>query len=112
MIVHRCIDVYKASDGTSLTPQIESFDFADSVIKVGRFMVDMQSRIGIDVRFMRGLKSTVALSDKRWFEDNLLCILSNAVKFSQDVLDVKVDVKVSCNHTMLKRAVTNNLVSQ
>ena len=33
--------------------------------------------------------------DKKWFEGNLLCVLSNAIKFSQQLPEVPVDIKVT-----------------
>lgn len=94
MIVHRCMDVFEASDGSKLKPKCETFDYSRSVSRVGRFMASMQSRISIDLRFMRGVNRTEVHTDKSWFEDNILCMLSNAVKFSKDVPDVKVELKV------------------
>jgi hypothetical protein len=36
----------------------------------------------------------VVLSDKQWLEENMLCLLSNAVKYSQDHSTVKVSVSL------------------
>lgn len=94
MIIHRCMDVAHSSDGSVLVAHYEIFDFTTVVSRVGRFMADMQSRIHLDVRFMPGIRSTQVHTDKRWFEDNMLCMLSNAVKYSRDVPGVKVLLKV------------------
>lgn len=94
MIVHRCMDVFQASDGSTLTPNYETFDYTQSVSRVGRFMASMQTRIRIDLKFMRGLNRTEIYTDKSWFEDNILCVMSNAVKFSTHVPGVQVELKV------------------
>ena len=90
-------DVFAGSDGSTLVPHLESFAFAQSVAKVCRAMSDMQSRIHIEAHFSPDLGAEV-FTDKRWFEDNMLCMLSNAVKFSQEIPDVDVEVRVlKCN---------------
>ena len=86
-------DVFAASDGSELVPNSELFAFAPSVAKVCRAVSDMQSRIPIDAYFSPDLGSEV-YTDKRWFEDNLLCLLSNAAKFSRESTGVGVDVRV------------------
>ena len=86
-------DVFAGSDGSPLVPHLESFPFAPSVAKVCRAMTDMQSRIRIEAHFTPNL-GTAIYTDKRWFEDNMLCLLSNAVKFSQEIPDVDVDIRV------------------
>lgn len=56
-------------------------------------MADMQSRIRIETHFSPNIGAEV-YTDKRWFEDNMLCMLSNAVKFSREIPDVVVDMRV------------------
>ena len=50
--------------------------------------------------------------DKKWFEGNLLCVLSNAIKFSQQLPEVPVDIKVTLitqNSDQLDCPTNNNI---
>ena len=60
------VDAFQGSDGAALTPHIEAFPFKLSIVKVGRAMSDMQSRIRIDGRFSKDLEDIEIVTDKRW----------------------------------------------
>lgn len=94
MIVNRCMDVFQASEGAALVPQYETFRCSISINKVARCVKNMQSRVSVSVRMGRGVKGARLRTDKRWFEDNIQCILSNAVKFSRDIVGMCVEVKI------------------
>jgi signal transduction histidine kinase len=97
MSINRAIDFAKASRNIALVPKIESFDFIE-VLKsqircVNNLRVSSSApMVVLDLPFTTIEQNIrkVVLSDKQWLEENMLCLLSNAVKYSQDNTSVKV----------------------
>jgi CheY-like chemotaxis protein/signal transduction histidine kinase len=82
MIINRCLDVSKVHGGLTLVPNAEFFNYMDSINKSVRYMMDMQNDICITVGECTDRISPQIYSDKKWFEGNMFCILSNAIKYS------------------------------
>ena len=95
MTINRCIDYTKASKGMKLSPKPETIDLQDTLELPLRVMRDMQQRreIVLDDAVLRSSEvCSHIITDKQWLQENLLCLLSNAVKYSSKG---RVDIKVS-----------------
>lgn len=86
MIINRCLDVSKVHGGMVLVPNCEFFKYMDSVHKSVRYMTDMQSDVRVCVQqnssALENMTATQVYTDKKWFEGNIFCMLSNAIKYS------------------------------
>ena len=96
MTINRCIDYTKASKGMKLVPKLETIDLRETLELPLKVMRDMQQRIEITLddgalQFNDKLCSHI-ITDKQWLQENLLCLLSNAVKYSSKG---KVDITVA-----------------
>lgn len=108
MIISRCLDASRASSDVELVPNRESFDLRESVVKAVRCITDMQSSLPVIITAFPSANCRV-YTDKRWFEGNLLCVLSNAVKYSQHDYGIPVEVSISIESvTNLRVEVTDS----
>ena len=83
MTINRSIDFTKSSNGMALFPSYESTDIWACLEWPVQCMRSMQSRIPIDlVPLPPGILSYI-ITDKMWLQENLLCLISNAVKYSE-----------------------------
>jgi CheY-like chemotaxis protein len=93
MTIHRCIDYTKSSKGMKLIPKYEIIDFLDVI----RFPIDcvtyIQERIEVQLELLSTDITHYVWADRQWLQENLLCLLSNAVKYSPE--DGKVTLRVS-----------------
>lgn len=79
------IDFTKVSSGIGLTPTNTSFNLQDSLqnpFKWVKIMLPLDDMITLELAELPEDLSSMIVSDKDWIEENLLCLLSNAVKFS------------------------------
>ncbi len=96
MTINRCLDYTKSSNGFKLVPKFET--------------VSLKQTLGMPVKLMQGAQHAIAIAmkpipddicshiitDKQWLVENLLCLLSNASKYSSkgtvtvDVFSVKL----------------------
>jgi len=84
MEIHRCIDFTKASQGLKLVPKIETLNFFDSIALPINCMKNIQHKIRITLKPVPAKVCNYVMTDKQWLQENLLCLLSNAVKYSYD----------------------------
>ena len=97
MTINRCLDYAKASKGLRLVPKNETIDLWEAVQLPLNCMCSMQSRIAIHMHPIPDSVCTHVITDKQWLQENLLCLLSNAVKYSQEGrVDVTVGVENFC----------------
>ncbi len=110
MTINRCIDYTKASKGLKLVPRYETIDLYDALLLPLSCMQNIQNRIEIvlhmpKLTYYHPNRSqntsmqeicTHVITDKQWLQENVLCLLSNAVKYSSDgVVDVRVSLTLS-----------------
>lgn len=81
MTINRCIDYTKASKGMKLVPKYETVDLREALQFPIECMSNIQERIGITVEPLSKEICSHIITDKQWLQENLLCLLSNAVKY-------------------------------
>lgn len=84
MMINRCIDYTKASKGFRLVPKYETINLQDSMKMPLQCMRNIQSKILITLNSIPPNIDSYIISDKQWLQENMLCLLSNAAKYSQE----------------------------
>eukprot|EP00981_Chlorochromonas_danica_P005546 scaffold1129_cov164-Ochromonas_danica.AAC.11 len=82
MTIHRCIDYAKASKGLKLVPKLETLNLMETLSLPLQCMKNIQSRISINFHPIPTQIFSYIITDKQWLQENVLCLLSNAVKYS------------------------------
>jgi CheY-like chemotaxis protein len=82
MTINRFTDYTKISHEIPLVPTMESVHLIDTLVAPISCVQDLQNRIRIDVEPMDKNISEFIMTDRQWLQDNILCLVSNAVKFS------------------------------
>jgi len=95
MTINRCIDYTKASKGIKLTPKYETIHLLQTLNIPFDCMRNMQDKIQIKLNDISSEEiCSHVITDKQWLQENILCLLSNAVKYSNDgMVSVSVSVK-------------------
>ena len=85
MTINRCIDYTKATKGMKLVPRYETVDLRETLQLPLSCMINIQNRIEIKLKEidMSAICSHI-ITDKQWLQENVLCLLSNAVKYSSE----------------------------
>ncbi len=81
MMINRSLDFTKASAGIALIPLVESVNLSAVISKPLNCVRNIQQRVTIQAHSSLNLHTTVR-TDRVWLEENLLCTLSNAIKYS------------------------------
>ncbi len=95
MTINRCLDCTKASNGLKLTPNYETLDLQETLSLPVECMSNTQQKISIELLPWndRAICSHI-ITDKQWLQENILCLLSNAVKYSSEgSITVSVSLK-------------------
>lgn len=83
MTINRCLDYTKASNGLKLVPKNETIDLHETLIMPLHCMINIQQKIKISlIPFHNQDICSHIITDKLWLQENVLCLLSNAVKYS------------------------------
>ena len=84
MTINRCIDYTKASNGVHLVPKLESVCLSDVIMSPIKIINYQQSRVKIffEISDQQYHISKNVITDKQWLQENILCLLSNAVKYT------------------------------
>jgi signal transduction histidine kinase/CheY-like chemotaxis protein len=108
MTINRCIDFSKASNGLKLIPKLDSVDLKETLELPLLCMTNIQNRISIELLPFQSIdggngngtgtlkKEEICshiITDKQWLQENILCLLSNAVKYSSKGM-VSISVKL------------------
>jgi signal transduction histidine kinase len=83
MNINRCMDYTKATNGLKLVPHIETASLKETIalpLHVMNAMQDGKTRIEL-LRVPTEICSHI-ITDKQWLQENIMCLLSNAVKYS------------------------------
>jgi signal transduction histidine kinase/CheY-like chemotaxis protein len=82
MTINRCIDYTKASKGVKLVPKMATTVLQDNLSMPVDLMRNVQSTVEIKLSTLDAGICTHIITDNQWLIENLLCLLSNAVKYS------------------------------
>jgi CheY-like chemotaxis protein len=80
--INRKLDFEKTTIGVPLVPHLKSVTWRETVQHAVDCMTVLQQRIPIEVCDHTG-ESPVVNTDATWLKENLLCLLSNAVKYAR-----------------------------
>jgi signal transduction histidine kinase len=92
MSINRSLDFTKSTHGISLSPSFSSFNLVDAIKYPVECMRAIQVRMSI-VLELDTPENDHIITDGHWLKDNLICLLSNAVKYSIDG-DVRLRCKI------------------
>lgn len=95
MVINRFVDFTKASSGRKLRSSIESINFAE-MIKWSVGCMEQSPNVPIVVEPIPSAISERLFTDKQWLMENMLCLVSNAQKFTTDG---KISVRCSLQST-------------
>jgi len=84
MAINRCIDYVKVNKGLRLIPRNETIDIIDTLTMPLECMKNIQEKIGIVLQAVPREICSHIITDKQWLQENVLCLLSNAVKYSAE----------------------------
>jgi signal transduction histidine kinase len=94
MTINRCLDYTKASQGLKLIPHQETIDLTEALKFPVDCMKNIQSRIPIRISALPSVICPFIISDKQWLQENILCLLSNAIKYSADgAIDIHISLE-------------------
>ncbi len=82
MTINRCIDYAKAAKGIKLVPRPETIDLWETMQLPAICLRNVQDRVQIVLSELSIDICTHVITDKQWLQENLLCLLSNAVKYT------------------------------
>jgi hypothetical protein len=91
MTINRFTDYTKVTHEIPLVPMIESIHLIDTLVAPVSCVQDLQNRIEIKVEPLDNRISEFIMTDRQWLQDNILCLVTNAVKFS---MKGKVTIRV------------------
>jgi signal transduction histidine kinase len=84
MAVNRSIDFTKSSSNIALQPALETVELLPSIRVAVDIMREMHSTVAIELAPLPAGLAASVITDKHWLTENVLCLLSNAVKYSDD----------------------------
>jgi hypothetical protein len=90
--IHRCIDFTKSSKNIALLPALETVDLEATVREQMRMLSLLNHNVTIELIAPSGV-CLFAITDKHWLAENTLCLLSNAVKYSDGgLIEIRIQV--------------------
>ena len=98
MTINRCLDYTKSTNGFKLVPKFETVSLKQSLSMPVKLMQGAQHAIAIAMNSIPDDICSHIITDKQWLIENLLCLLSNASKYSSkgtvtvDVFTVKLNI--------------------
>jgi signal transduction histidine kinase len=107
MQINRSQDYMKASSNLTLTPMLTTFSLHSSIAMAIKCIATLKTGRRIEFHPLTvGNDGLLIISDEQWMSENILCLLSNAVKYSVQgsMIDVRVmmhDRKPFCDEFCL-----------
>jgi signal transduction histidine kinase len=104
MTINRSIDFTKASSGIKLNPSIESTNFSETLKwAVGRMMTS-DTNVPIVIAPIPNTIHNQIYTDKHWLMENILCLLSNAQKFTTEGdITIRCSLHASFQNTVVQK---------
>jgi len=110
MTINRCIDYTKIHKGIKLMPRCETVTLLDCLKMPLECMKNIQEKIAIVLNPISSDVCSHIITDKQWLQENLLCLLSNAVKYSSEGT-VAISVSVA-EKQMVEACSINRMVGE
>lgn len=82
MMINRCLDYTKASKGLRLVPKHETIHLLEALALPLQCFVDVHEGITISLCPPPKEICTHIITDKQWLQENIMCLVSNAIKYS------------------------------
>jgi signal transduction histidine kinase len=92
MTINRSIDFTKASSGIKLNPSIESTNLSKTLKWAVGCMVVSDSKVPIVIATIPRKIQMRIFTDKIWLMENMLCLLSNAKKYTTEG-----EIRINCS---------------
>ena len=93
MAINRSQDFMKASSNIALVPAMETFEFEAALSMSVTCINHLQTSRTIVVHPSDPRICSHLISDRHWLSENVLCLLSNAIKYSDSgVIDVRAEL--------------------
>ena len=109
MTINRCIDYNKTLFGLKLSPKPEVFLLKDSLDFTVKCLKNSYDQISIVCEYKsEGLRGGEVMlrTDKQWLQENLLCLVGNAAKYSEKKSTVQVILHIvssdPCKEALIK----------
>lgn len=102
MTINRCIDYTKSTTGFKLIAKLETIHLTETLLLPLQCMTNIHDKVHIGLDRIPRLPCSHIITDKQWLQENILCLLSNAVKYS-DGGDVMISVKILSNEEALAK---------
>ena len=99
MMINRCIDYTKINKGLKLMPRRETINLVEVIKMPLECMKNIQEKIAIVLNPIPSDVCSHIITDKQWLQENLLCLLSNAVKYSSGGT-VDIGVSLVSRHSL------------
>jgi two-component system response regulator (stage 0 sporulation protein F) len=97
MTINRCTEYTKTAHGIPLNPTLETINLLETVNAPISCVNELQDRVPVELE-IDPLISESIITDRQWIQDNLLCLVGNATKYSKERTTVKVKVAISTLH--------------
>ena len=92
MSINRCLDYTKASKGFKLVPTYETVKLEAKLALTSQMIRNAHPSVSITARSIDQAICSHVITDRQWLLENLLCLLSNAAKYSHNG---RVDIAVA-----------------
>ena len=93
--VNRALDYTKASRGIALVPKNETVHLTEAVQLPLSCLKGLQSRVAVSLDYIGVDVCPFVITDLQWLQENVMCLLSNAVKYSS-AGEVRLKVSLTC----------------
>lgn len=107
MTINRCIDYTKISKGVKLLPKQETIGLMEALQLPLKCMQDIQHRISLTLEPLSSDICSHIITDRQWLQENILCLLSNAVKYSLQGAVIARVTKIHHMHPSFQTAATS-----
>jgi signal transduction histidine kinase/ActR/RegA family two-component response regulator len=91
IMINRTLDYTKTASGMKLVPSHQTMDLFDMIAWVKQLSLRSSHPIPIEIEPLPEDICSHIITDPQWFKENLLCLVSNAQKFSPDGI-----IKIRC----------------
>jgi CheY-like chemotaxis protein len=82
MTINRCTDYTKISHKIPLLPTLATINLVETVTATISCVKELQRRVTVELIVDPSVTNEHIITDRQWLQDNLLCLVSNAVKYS------------------------------